>query len=154
VGVIGTKGTIRSDIYAKKLHARSKKLEVASLATPLLAPMIEEGFFDNRISRTVIASYLDSRKLAKIDALILACTHYPLIKKEVDEYYRSSVEIVDSAGVVAGHVKDLLKRSKSMAPKRRPTHRFFVSDFTRSFEESTKYFFKKGIHLEKKDLWM
>ena len=72
VGVIGTNGTIRSDIYAKKLHARSRKLEVASLATPLLAPMIEEGFFDNRISRTVIASYLDSRKLSKIDALILA----------------------------------------------------------------------------------
>ena len=77
VGVIGTKGTIKSDIYAKKIKASSKK-EVASLATPLLAPMIEEGFFNNKISRSVIASYLSSRKLAKIDALILACTHYPL----------------------------------------------------------------------------
>ncbi|MFM9027793.1 MAG: glutamate racemase [Bacteroidota bacterium] len=154
VGVIGTKGTIRSDIYAKKLHARSKKLEVASLATPLLAPMIEEGFFDNRISRTVIASYLDSRKLSKINALILACTHYPLIKKEVDEYYKSSIEIVDSAGVVANHVKDVVKRNGSLASTRKPVHRFFVSDFTKSFEESTKYFFKNKIHLEKKDLWM
>jgi glutamate racemase len=153
VGVIGTKGTIRSDIYAKKIHAKSKRLEVASLATPLLAPMIEEGFFDNRISRTVIASYLDSRKLSKIDALILACTHYPLIKKEVDEYYKSSIDIVDSAGVVAEHVKEVLKKTKSVAPKRKPVHRFFVSDFTRSFEESTKYFFKNRIHLEKKDLW-
>lgn len=154
IGVIGTKGTIKSDIYAKKIHAKGKKLEVASLATPLLAPMIEEGFFDNKISRTVIASYLDSRKLAKIDSLILACTHYPLIKKEVEEYYKKGIDIVDSAGVVADSVKDILKKEKQLAPKRKPIHHFYVSDFTKSFEESTKYFFKNKIHLEKKDIWM
>ncbi|MFM2206527.1 MAG: hypothetical protein RL213_502 [Bacteroidota bacterium] len=153
IGVIGTKGTVKSDIYAKKIHQRNRQLEVASLATPLLAPMIEEGFFDNKISRTVIASYLDSRKLSKIDSLILACTHYPLIKKEVEEYYKGSVEIVDSAGVVAGHVKDVLRKKKLLSAKRNPVHKFYVSDFTKSFEESTRYFFKNRIHLEKKDLW-
>lgn len=154
IGVIGTKGTIKSDIYAKKIHALKKELEVASLATPLLAPMIEEGFFNNKISRTVIASYLDSRKLAKIDSLILACTHYPLIKQEVRDYYDTDVEIVDSAGVVADYVTKTLKSKKMLAAKRKPVHRFYVSDFTKSFEESTKYFFKNKIHLEKKDLWM
>jgi glutamate racemase len=153
IGVIGTKGTIKSDIYSKKIHAIRKELEVASLATPLLAPMIEEGFFNNKISRTVIASYLDSRKLSKIDSLILACTHYPLIKAEVGEYYKGDVEIVDSAGVVADFVKKSLQAKKLLAAKRKPVHRFFVSDFTKSFEESTKYFFKNKIHLEKKDLW-
>lgn len=153
IGVIGTKGTIKSDIYAKKIHAVNKQLEVASLATPLLAPMIEEGFFNNKISRTVIGSYLDSRKLAKIDSLILACTHYPLIKNEVSEYYASGVEIVDSAGVVAAYVKDVLRKKKLLSPKKRPTHRFYVSDFTKSFEESTRYFFRNKIHLEKKDIW-
>lgn len=154
IGVIGTKGTVKSDIYAKKIHLKSRQLEVASLATPLLAPMIEEGFFDNKISRTVIGSYLDSRKLSKIDALILACTHYPLIKKEVEDYYKGEVEIVDSAGVVADHVKDVLRKKKLLASKRKPAHRFYVSDFTKSFEESTKYFFRNKIHLEKKDLWI
>ena len=154
IGVIGTKGTIKSDIYAKKIHLKDKKIEVASLATPLLAPMIEEGFFDNKISRTVIASYLDSRKLAKIDSLILACTHYPLIKKEVEEYYKKEIDIVDSAGVVADSVKEVLKKEKLLAPKNKPTHHFYVSDFTKSFEESTKFFFKNKISLEKKEIWL
>ncbi len=152
VGVIGTKGTIKSDIYAKKIKAASKK-EVASLATPLLAPMIEEGFFNNKISRSVIASYLSSRKLAKIDALILACTHYPLIRKEVEEYYSNDVNIIDTAGVVADSVKEVLKKNKLLSKKKKPIHHFYVSDFTKSFEESTRFFFKSQIHLEKVDFW-
>ena len=154
IGVIGTKGTIKSDIYAKKIHAKNKKLEVASLATPLLAPMIEEGFFNNKISRTVIGSYLDSRKLSKIDSLILACTHYPLIRPEVEDYYKGKVLIVDSAGVVADRVKSVLAESELLAPKRKPVHHFYVSDFTKSFEESTRNFFRSKIHLEKKDIWL
>ena len=154
VGVIGTKGTIKSDIYAKKIHSIQKKMEVASLATPLLAPMIEEGFFNNKISRTVIGSYLDSRKLKKIDALILACTHYPLIKKEVGDYYKDTVEIIDTARVVALHVKDTLQKNKLLSTVKKPSQQFFVSDFTKSFEESTRYFFKNKIHLEKKDIWL
>lgn len=152
VGVIGTKGTIKSDIYAKKIKAASKK-EVASLATPLLAPMIEEGFFNNKISRSVIASYLSSRKLAKIDALILACTHYPLIRPEVEEYYKNDVNIIDTAGVVADSVKATLKKNDLLGKKKSPVHHFYVSDFTKSFEESTRFFFKNKIHLEKLDFW-
>ena len=152
IGVIGTKGTIKSDIYAKKIKAVSKK-EVASLATPLLAPMIEEGFFNNKISRSIIASYLSSGKLKKVDALILACTHYPLIRPEVEEYYQHKVKIIDTAGVVANAVKQLLKDKKLISKKKEAIHHFYVSDFTKSFEESTRYFFKNKIHLEKLDFW-
>lgn len=153
VGVIGTKGTIKSNIYAKKIQERNKKIEVASLATPLLAPMIEEGFFDNKISRTIIGSYLSSKKLNKIDSLVLACTHYPLIKKEVEEFYKKPVDIIDTAGVVANRVKDVLKTEKLLSKKTKPVHHFYVSDFTKSFEESTKVFFKNKIHLEKANIW-
>lgn len=153
IGVIGTKGTIKSDIYAKKINAKSKTTQVASLATPLLAPMIEEGFFNNKISRSVIASYLGSRKLAKVDALILACTHYPLIKPEVEEYYQGKIDIVDSARVVAEQVRQVLKEKKLLNANPKPLHHFFVSDFTKSFEESTRFFFGNRIHLEKMDFW-
>lgn len=153
VGVIGTKGTIKSDIYTKKLKAKNKKLEVASLATPLLAPMIEEGFFNNKISRSIISSYLSSRKLAKVDSLILACTHYPLIRPEVEEFYKKKIKIVDTAGVVADSVKQVLTEKNLLSKKKTPKHHFYVSDFTKSFEESTRYFFKNQIHLEKVDFW-
>ena len=153
VGVIGTKGTIKSDIYARKLKAKNKKIDVSSLATPLLAPMIEEGFFDNKISRSIIGSYLASRKLAKIDSLILACTHYPLIRPEVEEYYKDKVDIIDTAGVVANHVKHLLQKEKLLSKKKTPKHNFYVSDFTKSFEDSTRFFFRNKIHLEKVNFW-
>lgn len=156
VGVIGTKATIKTNVYASKLNTLNQQLKVASLATPLLAPMIEEGFFNNKISRTVIHSYLSSAKLKKIDALILACTHYPLIKNEVAEYYKKDVKIIDSADVVAQYTKHILSYHKllnSVTSNKQKKHRFFVSDYTESFEKSAKHFFKDKIQLEEADIW-
>ena len=142
VGVIGTKGTINSRIYVRKIQNLNKKLKVTSLATPLLAPMVEEGFYNNYISQTIIDSYLSKKSLAKIKALILACTHYPLIKHEVETYYQNRVSIIDSAEIVAKHVKKKLKGKTASSAKRRLKHHFYVSDFTGSFEKSTKIFLK------------
>jgi glutamate racemase len=153
IGVIGTKGTIKSDVYSEKIKAVNNGIEVASLATPLLAPMIEEGFFNNKISRTVIQSYLEKPKLKKIDALILACTHYPLIKPEIEEYYKGEVNIYDSAEIVADYVKKALSGKKLLSKGQKPQHHFYVSDFTESFEKSTRFFFKTKIHLEEVSIW-
>jgi glutamate racemase len=81
--------------------------------------MVEEGFFNNKISRSIISSYLSSRKLAKIDTLILACTHYPLIRQEVDEYYKKKISIVDTAGVVADNVKKILKEKNLLSKSKK-----------------------------------
>ena len=153
IGVIGTKATIKSDIYAKKIRSLSKKTEVVSVATPLLASMIEEGYFNNKISRTIIHSYLSKSKLKKIDSLILACTHYPLIKPEIEEVYKSRVEIIDSAGVVGKHVRNILVKKNLLANHKSPHHHFFISDYTKSFEKSAKYFFKHKIKLEEANIW-
>jgi len=77
IGVIGTKATIKSNVYEHKIIKLCNSSKVSSLATPLLAPMIEEGFINEDISHTVIANYLSNKKLANIDHLILDCTHYP-----------------------------------------------------------------------------
>jgi glutamate racemase len=153
IGVIGTKATIKSDVYAKKLHQKNSSLEVHSLATPLLAPMIEEGFFNNKISRTVISSYLSRPKLKKVDGLILACTHYPLIRDEIAEVYKEKIMIVDSAQIVAEHVRELLKKEHLLRGADEPKHQFYVSDYTPAFAESTKIFFKGKIKLEHYPLW-
>lgn len=153
IGIIGTKGTIKSDIYAKKIKAINKNIDVASLATPLLASMIEEGFFNNKISRTVINSYLSRPKLKKIDSLVLACTHYPLIKPEIEEYYKNKVDIIDSAGIVAKAVYDTLKKKNLLATGKSPKHHFYVSDYTESFEKSARIFIKGKIKLEEAAIW-
>jgi glutamate racemase len=153
VGVIGTRATIKSNAYALRLNESNPQLKVSSLATPLLAPMIEEGFFNNKISRTIINSYLSRPKIKKIDALILACTHYPLIKPEIEEYYKKEINIVDSADIVARHVKIMLDATHLLNSRDSRKHRFYISDYTKSFEESTKIFFKGKIRLEHKNLW-
>jgi len=153
IGVIGTKATIKSDVYARKIHQENKKLEVSSLATPLLAPMIEEGYFNNKISSTIIGSYLSRPKIKKIDTLILACTHYPLIRPEIEKYYKKKIDIVDSADIVGRHVKELLAKHGLLNTKGKAEHRFFVSDYTKSFEKSTRIFFKGKVKLSRKNLW-
>lgn len=153
VGVIGTKGTINSRIYARKIQSLNNSIKVTSLATPLLAPMVEEGYYNNYISQTIIDSYLSTKSLAGIKALILACTHYPLIKPEVESYYQNEVAIIDSAEIVAKYVKRKLRGKMASSSRKRLKHRFYVSDFTGSFEKSTKIFFKNKLHLDEARIW-
>lgn len=155
IGVIGTKATIRSDVYAKKLIQKKKSLSVSSMATPLLAQMIEEGFFNNKISKTIINDYLSRPKLKNIDSLILGCTHYPLIRPEIEQFYKGRVMIFDSAQIVAHHIRWLLEENNLLHTGKPGKHQFFVSDYTPSFEQATKIFFRgKGkISLKKMNLW-
>jgi glutamate racemase len=153
IGVIGTKSTIRSDIYAQKFKAIDPSIQVSSLPTPLLAPMIEEGFFNNNISKTVINSYLSSKKLKRIDSLILACTHYPLIKPEIASYYNGKVEIINTAEIVAEYLKKQLTSLNLLNEGVPKKHQFFISDYTPSFARSTQLFFGEKIHLSYKPIW-
>jgi glutamate racemase len=153
VGVIGTKATIKTDIYAKKIKSKNKKLQVASLATPLLAPMIEEGFFNNKISKTIINDYLSRPKLKGVNSLILGCTHYPLIKPEIEQFYKGKVTLFDTAGIVANYTKEILEKHELLNIAKKTKHHFFVSDYTAAFAESTKIFFKGKVKLEHKNLW-
>ncbi len=156
VGIIGTKATISSGSYERKLQALAPQLNISSLATPLLAPMIEEGFFDNNISHTVIDNYLSHSSLENIDALLLACTHYPLIRTEIENYYCGAVKIFDSTDLIAKAARQLLVEKNLLNPisQTLPKHQFFVSDYTPSFEQTTQYFYKnKNIRLEYLPIW-
>jgi glutamate racemase len=153
IGLIGTKRTVQSGVYAKKIQEANKHIALHSLATPLLAPMIEEGFFNNQISHEIIAQYLSDAELKNIEALILACTHYPLIKKEINEFYNGKMTILDSSEVVAQALKNYLSKEGLLNTPNRADHQFLVSDFTESFESSARMFFHESVKLEKHSLW-
>lgn len=153
VGLIGTKRTVQSNVYAQKIESLNQNITLHQLATPLLVHMIEEGFFDNRISHDIIDQYLSDQSLKNIDALILACTHYPLIKEEINDYYHRKVAILDSSEAVAASLKLYLTEMNLLNSNPQPHHQFLVSDYTESFEASTKLFFGEVVHLEKHRLW-
>lgn len=154
VGLIGTKQTVGSNVYRKKIDDLAAGIQLHALATPLLAPMIEEGFFNNAISESVIQTYLSDPALSSIEALVLACTHYPLIREQIAGFYQGRVDVLDPSASVAEALQRLLEDHNLLsASKVQPRHHFYVSDFTRSFEESTRIFFDQEVNLEAYPLW-
>ena len=153
VGLIGTKQTINSNIFKKKIEDKNQHIVLKSLATPLLAPMIEEGFFNNKISNEVIYEYLNNPELSGIESLILGCTHYPLIAKQIESFFQGKVEVIDSSGIVANSVLDKLTELELLNFPHEVKNKFYVSDYTPSFENSTQIFFKDKVNLEYYPLW-
>ncbi|WP_299707125.1 glutamate racemase [uncultured Pontibacter sp.] len=153
IGLIGTKQTVNSNVYRKKVDALDLDITLKSHATPLLAAMIEEGFFNDSISESVIHAYLSDPDLQGIEALILGCTHYPLIKRQIENYYKGEVDVLDASQIVARHVRHFIEDNQMASAELVGDHSFYVSDFTRSFEESTRIFFKREVHLEHYPLW-
>ncbi|WP_192821438.1 glutamate racemase [Rufibacter sp. LB8] len=153
VGLIGTKQTVHSNVYKKKIDDLDCGIHLKSLATPLLAPMIEEGFFSNTISESVIQTYLSDPSLAGIEALILGCTHYPLIKEQIQAFYQGKVEVLDASDLVANYVGHVLQQLNIASDALQGEPHFYVSDYTASFEASTKIFFQQKVTLEHYPLW-
>ena len=153
LGVIGTKRTISSGTYEKKIHEASPSTTVVSLATPLLVPMIEEGFIFDDISNAIIRTYLSDVRLQQITALILGCTHYPIIRNQISKFFNFDVEVVDSARIVAARLKETLEKHNLVNRGDPGEDIFFVSDYTEYFEKIARMFFESTINLQKADIW-
>ena len=153
IGVIGTKRTISSGTYEKKIGEASPETKVVSLATPLLVPMIEEGFIFDDISNAIIRTYLTNDIFSGIQALILGCTHYPIIRNQICKIFNFDVEVVDSARIVAIILRDLLEKNNLLNNSGNVNDQFFVSDYTPYFEKIARMFFEGEINLEKADIW-
>jgi glutamate racemase len=153
VGVIGTKATINSGTYIKKISGLNKNIKISSLPTPLFVPMIEEGFIFDDISNAIIRAYLSKNELKDIDALILGCTHYPIIKNQINKFYNFKVEVVDSSKIVASYIKDILTERSLLNKNNKINNKFFISDYTDYFKEISRLFFEEEIEIERLNLW-
>jgi glutamate racemase len=154
VGLIGTKQTVRSNTYKKRLDSLDCNIELSALATPLLAPLIEEGFSEKEVSALVVKEYLSHPTLSNIDALILGCTHYPIIKHHIEQYYLNKIEIIDASFVTTMALKAYLTAEGLLNHKQTASQRlFYVSDYTDFFAHTAKVFFPGEIALEPYPLW-
>jgi glutamate racemase len=115
--------------------------------------MIEEGFFNHTISEQIIKEYLLQPVLQNIDGLILGCTHYPLIKKQIDQFYQGRVDVIDTSRIVANEIKRILESEDLLNEGKAGDRQFFVSDYTDSFEKSTQIFFGETIKLTQFPIW-
>lgn len=147
IGVMGTRATIKSNAYGKKLQALKAELHVSSLATPLLVPIIEEGLANTAISRSVLQHYLQMETLHNIDALILGCTHYPFLHQEIENLLPNNVQVIDSPQIVAEMVSQVLAAKNILADQKHGNRKFLVSDYTDTFARIARLFFGEELHL-------
>ena len=128
--------------------------QVISFPTRLFVPMIEEGFIYDDISNAIIRSYLSNEQLKNVQALILGCTHYPIIKNQIRKFYNFEVKVVDSSQIVAKHLKKILTINQlQQTDNATPEYRFFVSDYTKMFENIAQMFFDDHVNLKQINLW-
>lgn len=134
VGVIGTHGTINSRAYEHSIVAISPTAQITALACPLFVPLAEEGWLDTEVTRLVAHQYLAPMVEARIDTLVLGCTHYPLLKGAIGAAVGRDVRLIDSAEETAAETAATLRENKlNDAASTEARHRFIASDAPEQF---------------------
>jgi len=134
IGIIGTRATILSDAYRKKMLSLNSSMNIHQEACPALVPLIEEGIIENEIMDLTIRYYLDTFITNnRIDALILGCTHYPLIRKNIERLY-AGLRIIDPSEEVLVSIIDTLSKYDLYANHNIGEHTFYASDLSENFK--------------------
>lgn len=133
IGVIGTEATIASQAYQQALSRLGKGLKTLSAACPLLVPLVEEGWWEHPVTRAVAGHYLKPLLRGGMDALILGCTHYPLIEPVLRSLAGRKVRLIDSGVETACEVRRLLVSGRLDRRSGAPSQEFFVSDAPERF---------------------
>jgi glutamate racemase len=129
IGVIGTAGTITSNAYVRAIHRFRPGARVVQQACPLFVPLVEEGWFEHPAAELIAREYLIPLRAAKVGALVLGCTHYPLLRPLMQRVLGDDVRLIDSGEETAGAVARALRTDGLGAPgEATPSHRFAVSD--------------------------
>ena len=111
IGVIATEATVQSHAYAKAIAAMGATGLVIERACPLFVALAEEGWADSDVARTVARDYLSEFTGKTLGALVLGCTHYPILRDVISETVGREVELIDSGAATARDVESLLDSS-------------------------------------------
>lgn len=135
IGVIGTDATVRSHVYTKEIQKMKPDVTVQEKACPLFVPLVEEGFKEHAVTGEIIDHYLRSMRDSEIDAMILGCTHYPLLRSRIRAYMGDNIQIVNPAYETAMDLKKILKEQDMENPQKTQGHcEFYVSDAAEKFK--------------------
>lgn len=133
IGIIGTKVTIKSKTYDVSIEALNPTLSIYATACPTFVPLIEEGIIQNDIMDLSIKYYLDQFiAYNKIDTLVLGCTHYPLIRKNLEKLY-PGLRIINPSEEIISSIDSALKKYDLHASPSDLGNIFYASDLSENF---------------------
>ena len=141
IGIIGTEGTIRSKAYSQAILKLNNDFEVFGKACPLFVPLVEEGMENHEITKMISSEYLSPLLKKKIDTLVLGCTHYPILKKIIQQTVGKEVTLVDSAQAVTNELEKILSPETSESG----CDKFYVSDNEDKFRKIASRILEKEI---------
>ena len=118
IGVIATEATVQSGAYAKAIGDVNPSIDVIERACPLFVPLAEEGWAGTDVARAVAEQYLDDLRKKNVGALVLGCTHYPILRDLIAEVIGNEVPLIDSGEAAAHEVETLLQSSQLLSPDR------------------------------------
>ena len=150
--IIGTRGTIESHVFEKECAKRSGvPVPLIESACPLLVPLIEEGWHTTSAARMILRSYLRPLKLKKPTSLLLGCTHYPILAKEIRGMMGPRTRIIEPGPIVADSLASYLKRHPEISSKlsRGGTLECFTTDSTERIRSLASRFWGTGLSFEK-----
>lgn len=140
--VLATSATISSHAYQNRIHQLNPTVQVEEKACPLFVPLIENGFTDSHelITRLVVSEYVSEYKNRGIEAVILGCTHYPLIRKYIQEALPDAV-MIEAGKEAARQMKTLLEQQDLLCSVTQDGKReYYVSEITESFVSTCELF--------------
>jgi len=153
IGVLGTKGTVQSGSYLIEINHFFPDVKVHQQACPLWVPLVENGEHDQPGADYFVKKYLDQvlAQSDKIDTLLLACTHYPLLQEKIEAYLPANIQVVPQGDIAAKSLEDYLQRHPEMEQKltKGGTQEFFTtSDDTLDFDHHASMFFGEPVKSE------
>lgn len=154
VGVIGTRATIESDVYQVEIHKLNKEIEVLQKEAPLLVPLIEEGWSKKAETKKILRKYLRILKENKIQSLILGCTHYPLLLKDIKNIMGAHCEVCNPGEIVAKSLQEyLIRHPEYKLQKTGKLRKFYITDSVERFRLlGEKFLGEKMLLVDKIDL--
>jgi len=118
IGVIATEATVQSGAYARAISEINPVIDVIERACPLFVPLAEEGWAETEVARAVAEQYLADLRKKDVAALVLGCTHYPILRNLISEVIGGDVSLIDSGEAAAREVQELLQSSLLLCPER------------------------------------
>jgi glutamate racemase len=110
VGVVATESTVKSGAYSQAIKALAPGAEVLERACPLFVALAEEGWADSEVARMVAEEYLRELREGGVTALVMGCTHYPILRRVIQEAVGAGVRLIDSGEAAARAVESVIER--------------------------------------------